>query len=108
MQACSGDCPHPREACALAIQNGHAYLLTADLVNDVGLIIYELDLETWHWRRLPAAPTQFFWESGYGLVDTVAASVVKVCSCTQLSAAVLTLAILYSLHTSSCISCSAA
>lgn len=59
----SGDRPHPREACALAVHNGHAYLLTAELGNDTGLVTYELDLETWSWC-LPATPTPLLHVQG--------------------------------------------
>ena len=90
MRSTSGDLPSPDEACALAVENGHAYLLTADAVHNKGLIIYELDLETWRWRRLPAAPVPFFMdrraEAETGM-DTLATGVLKVRSCTQHSAA---------------------
>lgn len=82
MRSTSGDVPNPNEACALAVQNGCAYLLTAEEVNDKGLIIYELDLETWRWRRLPAAPMPFLMDRSEGFEDevhTLATGILKVC-----------------------------
>ena len=83
MQSTSGDVPKPHEACALAVQNGCAYLLTAERVNLKGLIIFELDLNTWHWRRLPAAPTPFFMDRSAGFANgrkhTLATGILKVC-----------------------------
>ncbi len=74
----TGELPSPREACALTVANGRGYLLMLPEEHDTGLDIYELDLQKWHWRRLPASPYPFMFDSTEGSDHTVATAVVKV------------------------------
>ena len=52
----TGDKPVSRRAQTLTVLGDHAYVL---LLNDEKLYIYQLDLQTWHWRRLPQRPIPF-------------------------------------------------
>jgi len=74
----TGELPSPREACALTVANGRGYLLMLQEEHDTGLDIYELDLQKWHWRRLPASPYPFMFDGTEGSDHTVATAVVKV------------------------------
>ncbi|KAL3155424.1 BTB And C-terminal Kelch [Trebouxia sp. C0009 RCD-2024] len=51
-----GDKPCARRAQALTVVDDHAYVL---VLKDESLHIHELDLQTWHWRRLPQRPVPF-------------------------------------------------
>lgn len=57
-QHASGDLPEPHLACALAVVNNQAYVLANDPEGTRRLEVYELDLSSWVWRRLPAVGTQ--------------------------------------------------
>ena len=57
-QHASGDLPEPHLACALAVLNSHAYVLANDPEGTRRLEVYELDLSSWVWRRLPSVGTQ--------------------------------------------------
>ncbi len=48
----TGDIPAPDSALGLAVANGRAYLLVneADMPH---MGVYELDLQQWHWRKVP-------------------------------------------------------
>lgn len=56
-----------------------AYRLMMEEQQTTGLQIYEVDLQTWHWRRLPVSPHPFFCDSSFH--ETVATAVVQVCVC---------------------------
>jgi len=65
MKACTwqkchatGDLPEPHLAHALAVVNSKAYALVNDPEGTRRLEVYELDLETWVWRRVPPLGTQ--------------------------------------------------
>ncbi len=48
----TGDIPAPGAALGLAVANGRAYLLVNEAdVPHMG--VYELDLQQWHWHKLP-------------------------------------------------------
>ena len=57
-QRATGDLPEPHLVCALAIANSRAYVLANDPEGTRRLEVYELDLDSWKWRRLPAVGTQ--------------------------------------------------
>ena len=48
----TGDIPAPDAAFGLAVANGRAYLLVRE-ANTRHVGVYELDLQQWHWRKLP-------------------------------------------------------
>ena len=54
----TGDLPEPHLANALAVVNSKAYALVNDPEGTRRLEVYELDLETWVWRRVPPLGTQ--------------------------------------------------
>lgn len=54
----TGDLPEPHLVCALATANSRAYVLANDPEGSRRLEVYELDLDSWEWRRLPAVGTQ--------------------------------------------------
>lgn len=65
MKACTwqkrhatGDLPEPHLANALAVVNSKAYALVNDPEGTRRLEVYELDLGTWVWRRVPPLGTQ--------------------------------------------------
>jgi len=49
----SGPLPAPHLAWGLALFNGRAFLLANDPTMQMGMEVYELDLQEWHWRLLP-------------------------------------------------------
>jgi len=60
----SGVLPLPSLAVGLALINDHAYLLVNDVTMARRMEVFELDLETWHWRLLPSqgqAPPCLIW-----------------------------------------------
>jgi len=50
--------PEPHLANALAVVNSKAYALVNDPEGTRRLEVYELDLETWVWQRVPPLGTQ--------------------------------------------------
>lgn len=56
----TGHVPPAEQACALTYANGNAYVLVMEEVHNTGLQLYELDLQRWVWRRLPASDIPFF------------------------------------------------
>ncbi len=65
MKACTwqkrratGELPEPHLANALAVVNSKAYALVNDPEGTRRLEVYELDLESWEWRRVPPLGTQ--------------------------------------------------
>lgn len=57
-QRATGDLPEPHLVCALAVANSRAYVLANDPEGTKRLEVYELDLDRWEWRLLPAVGTQ--------------------------------------------------
>ena len=57
----TGQLPEPHlahVATGLAVVNGKAYALINDPQQSKRLEVYELDLATWHWRRIPGVGSQ--------------------------------------------------
>lgn len=54
----TGDLPEPHLVCALALANSRAYVLANDPEGSRRLEVYELNLDSWEWRRLPAIGAQ--------------------------------------------------
>lgn len=54
----TGDLPEPHLVCGLAVANSRAYVVANDPEGTRRLEVYELDLDIWEWRRLPAIGTQ--------------------------------------------------
>ena len=54
----TGDLPEPHLVCGLAVANSRAYVVANDPEGTRRLEVYELDLDSWEWRRLPAIGTQ--------------------------------------------------
>ncbi len=48
----TGDVPSPQSACHLEVFRGAAYLLVNDHVGSKCMEVYQLNLETWHWRKV--------------------------------------------------------
>ena len=53
----SGDIPSTRDAWGIhgnfAVVEGHVYLLTHDPVGEEKMVVYRMELSTWHWQLLP-------------------------------------------------------
>ena len=49
----TGDIPAPEAALGLALANGRAYLLVNE-ADTSHMGVYELDLQQWHWRKVPS------------------------------------------------------
>ena len=50
----TGDIPAPDAALGLAVANGCAYLLVKEANTQHSHVgVYEVDLQQWHWRKLP-------------------------------------------------------
>ena len=54
----TGDLPDPHLACALAVANGQVYVMANDPEGTKRLEVYELNMTSWEWRRLPPTGTQ--------------------------------------------------
>ena len=88
MAAASHYWPAAEQACALTYANGNAYVLVMEEVHNTGLQLYELDLQRWIWRRLPASDIPFYYDSTEDEVggDTIATALVQVLMLTLLQA----------------------
>ncbi len=49
----TGDLPPPGSTCGLTVFEGHGYLLVSEPDHDDCMEVYQLDLATFHWQRLP-------------------------------------------------------
>lgn len=54
----TGLLPDPHQTQGLAVYNGKAFALVNEPNRSKRLEVFELDLATWHWRKLPGRGTQ--------------------------------------------------
>lgn len=73
----TGDLPPQARAFAFtaASEFDHAYVAVLEESPTMGLQIYELDLQSWHWRRLPDLNTDFEMDP---VEDTIATTFIQV------------------------------
>ena len=72
----TGDLPPQARAFAMTVANEHAYVSVLEEAPIMGLRIYQLDLHSWHWRRLPDLNTDFQLDPRE---DTIATTLIQVC-----------------------------